>query len=110
MTMDRAMMQTPGCTSGLGSLGRRTKVYTVCVWQRVLTSTEIAQIELAPYVMFGEGLPGTGARRRWIIQSMFSENLILIILAISIYSTIGIIVGVCDMIRREHKIRQLKKI
>jgi hypothetical protein len=41
-------------------------VYTVCIWQRVLTPTEIAQIELAPYVMFGEGLPG--GRRRQIVQ------------------------------------------
>lgn len=61
---------TNGEVGGAGNCGGasvnfpRMKVYTICVWQRVITSTEIAQIQDDPYVMFGAG----GGRRRQIVQ------------------------------------------
>ncbi len=44
-----------GCISNDANF-QSFRIYTVCIWTRALNSTEIAQIELAPYVMFGESL------------------------------------------------------
>lgn len=46
-------------------------VLMTCVWKRVLTDAEIAQIAADPYIMFAGG-----SKRRWLVQSILPEIII----------------------------------
>lgn len=70
-------------------------IYTVCIWQRVISSSEIAAIQADPYVMFHE----TGGRRM-LIQSMLPSIESMICL-LGVLGALGVVAGIYKIVWHE---------